>query len=255
MFRSLLRGVGWLLSVLVRVAFVLAVVGFAASFALGGLPADTGMGEALGDLGVPSDVGNIDALGDAGGGGIDGISDVGIQNDTDASDAPTVPASSTAELNGTRVEYLVHRYVNAERTERGKSNLTFDTDLRAVARYHSADMANRSYFSHVGPDGETLADRYRRFDYRCRVKTGTFQYATGGENILYTYYDAPVAMGNRTVEYDSPEELARGIVNGWMNSTSHRKNLLKPYWENEAIGVHIEQVDGRTRVYATQNFC
>ncbi len=255
MFRSLLRGVGWLLSVLVRVAFVFAVVAFAASFTLGGLPADTGVGEALDDLGVPSDAGNIDALDDAAGGSVGDAPDVGIQNDSDASDAPAVSASSTAELDGTELEYLVHRYVNEERAERGKSNLTLDTDLRAVARYHSADMANRSYFSHVGPDGETLADRYRQFDYQCRVKTGTFQYATGGENILYTYYDAPVAMGNRTIEYDSPEELARGIVNGWMNSTSHRKNLLKPYWEREAIGVHIEQVDGRTRVYATQNFC
>jgi uncharacterized protein YkwD len=250
MLRSLGRALAWVVSVLLRVAFVLAVVGFAASFALGGLPADTGVDEALGDLGLPTDIGDIEAFGDGG-----DIGDVGVRNDADASDAPSVPASSTAELNGTRVEYLVHRYVNAERAERGKSNLTFDTDLRAVARYHSADMANRSYFSHVGPDGETLADRYRRFDYQCRVKTGTFRYATGGENILYTYYDAPVAMGNRTVEYDSQKELARGIVNGWMNSTSHRQNLLKSYWEREAIGIHIEQTDGRTRVYATQNFC
>jgi uncharacterized protein YkwD len=250
MFRLLLQAVGWLVSVILRVAFVLAVVGFAAGFALGGLPADTGMGEALGDLGLPADIGDIEALGDVG-----SIGEVSLQNDSDTGDAPNVSASSTAELNGTRLEYLVHRYINAERAERGKSNLTFDTDLRAVARYHSADMAERNYFSHVGPDGETLADRYRRFDYRCRVKTGTFQYATGGENILYTYYDAPVAMGNHTVEYDSPKELARGIVNGWMNSTSHRKNLLKPYWEREGIGIHIERTNGRTRVYATQNFC
>jgi uncharacterized protein YkwD len=255
MLRSLGRALAWVVSVLLRVAFVLAVVGFAASFALGGLPADTGVSDALGDLGVPADIGNIDALGDAGGGSVGDIRDVGVRNDTDASAPPAVSASSTAELNGTELEYLVHRYVNAERAEHGESNLTFDTDLRAVARYHSADMANRSYFSHVGPDGETLSDRYRRFDYQCRVNTGTLQYATGGENILYTYYDAPVAMGNRTVEYDSQKELARGIVNGWMNSTSHRQNLLKSYWQREAIGIHIEQTDGRTRVYATQNFC
>jgi uncharacterized protein YkwD len=252
MLRSLFRAVAWLVSVLVRIVFVLAVVGLAAGFALGGLPADMGLSDALGDLGLPSDTGDIGALGAAGNGT---VGDASTHNDSSEGSVPTVPASSTADLNGTELEYLVHREVNEERAQRGESNLTFDTDLRAVARYHSADMADRSYFSHVGPDGATLADRYQRFDYRCRVETGTFQYATGGENILYTYYDAPVAMGNHTVEYDSPEELARGIVNGWMNSSSHRKNLLKPYWEREAIGVHVEQVDGRTRVYATQNFC
>ncbi|WP_049999241.1 CAP domain-containing protein [Halococcus sediminicola] len=254
MLRSLLRAVGWLLSVLVRVAFVVLVVAFAASVALGGLPADTGVDEALGDFDLPP-VGDIGALGAVDNKSAGAVGDIGARNDTGGADVPTIRASETGELDGTEIEYLVHRYVNEERAERGKSNLSFDTDLRPVARYHSADMANRSYFSHVGPDGETLADRYRRFDYQCRVKTDTFRYATGGENILYTYYDAPVAMGNHTVEYDSPEELARGIVDGWMNSTSHRENLLKPYWEREAIGVHIEQVDGRTRVYATQNFC
>ncbi|GAA0474529.1 CAP domain-containing protein [Halococcus dombrowskii] len=265
MFRWLFRTLGWLLSLLVRLAFVVAVVVFAASIAFGGLPVDGGVGDLLGDLGVPADVGDIGALGAADNDSASGVGGIGsiVDDEADGSggtagagtNASTVSASETSELNGTELEYLVHRNVNEERAERGKSNLSFDTDLRPVARYHSTDMANRSYFSHVGPDGETLADRYQRFDYQCRVKTGTLRYATGGENILYTYYDAPVSMDNRTVQYDSQEELARGIVNGWMNSTSHRKNLLKPYWENEAIGVHIEQIDGRTRVYATQNFC
>ena len=248
MFRSLFRALGWMVSVVLRVAFVVVVVGLAAGFALGGggLPADT---EELSEM-----VGSIDSLGDID--PLDEIGGIGAANGSDtASDAPSLPSSDTAELNGTELEYLVHREVNEERAERGRSNLSFDTELRSVARYHSADMANRSYFSHVSPNGETLTDRYQRFDYQCRVPTGTFRYATGGENILYTYYDAPVAMDNATVRYDSPEELADGIVNGWMNSTSHRENLLEPHWNREAIGVHIEETDGRTRVYATQNFC
>ena len=87
------------------------------------------------------------------------------------------------------------------------------------------------------------------------VQTGTVRSATGGETILYTYYDVPVTTGNETVRYETQEELARGIVDGWMNSTSHRENLLKPYWGREAIGIYIDQMAGRTRVYATQNFC
>jgi uncharacterized protein YkwD len=248
MLRSLGRALAWVLSVVLRVAFVVVVVGLVAGFALGGigLPGDT--------TELSEAVGAVDSLGDIG--ALGGVGSVGAANDSRAAnDAPSVPSSNTAELNGTRLEYLIHREVNEERAEHGRSNLSFDTELRAVARYHSADMARRNYFSHVGPDGETLADRYQRFGYQCRVKTGLFRYVTGGENILYTYYEAPVSMGNDTVRYESPEELARGIVNAWMNSTSHRKNLLKSYWEREAIGVYIEQTNGRTRVYATQNFC
>lgn len=245
MLRSLAGLLAWLLSVLFRVALVLAVVGLAAGFAFGvfDLP-----GEAIELTGGALGTGGVS---DSGG----GIGGLGAADESSAANASAVPSSNTTELNGTELEYLVHEQVNEERTERGRSKLTFDTDLRPVARYHSADMARRDYFSHVGPDGETLTDRYERFGYRCRVRSSTFQYATGGENILYTYYDAPVTTENDTARYDTPEKLARGIVDGWMNSTSHRENLLKPYWQREAIGIYIEETEGQTRVYATQNFC
>ena len=250
MLRWLVGAVGWVVSVVLRLAFVLAVVGLVAGFALGTPPtAIPGVNETLdtvGDL-VPVD----DAPGGLGG-AIDGRRN---GSTVDSAANRTVPSSNAADLNGTRLERLVHRGINERRAARGKSNLSFDTDLRSVARYHSADMAKRDYFGHVGPDGETPSDRYRKFGYRCRIPMGGLRYATGGENVLYTYYDAPVRIDNRTVRYDTQRELARGIVNGWMNSTEHRKNLLKPYWENEGIGIYIEQVDGRTRVYATQEFC
>jgi uncharacterized protein YkwD len=39
-----------------------------------------------------------------------------------------------------------------------------------------------------------------------------------------------------------------------MNSSGHRENILRPYWESEGIGVAIEDVNWETRVYAPQNF-
>lgn len=224
------RSVQWTVSLLARLVFVAAVVALVAGLAVGSADLPVGTG------GVDGIVG--DALGASG-----------------SEDIESVPASNGAGLNGTRLEYLIHNYTNRERAQHNRSNLTFDADLRPVTRYHSADMANRSYFSHVGPQGETLADRYDRFGYRCRVWTGGFSVATGGENILMTYYRSPVATEDGTERYSTPRELARAIVNGWMNSTDHRRNLLKPYWDREAIGIHIETTNGRTRVYATQNFC
>ena len=241
MLRSLARALAWVVSVVLRLAFVLAVVGLAAGFAVGAFDVPAGVTDV-------ADVGD-DGLGIADRDGAGALGNAGPTN------ATPVASSNTADLDGSELERLVHREVNEERTERGRSAVRFDTDLRPVARYHSADMARRDYFSHVGPDGETLTDRYERFGYRCRVRTSAFRYATGGENILYTYYDVPVTTGNESVRYETQEELARGIVDGWMNSTSHRENLLKPYWGREAIGIYIDQMAGRTRVYATQNFC
>ena len=254
MLRSLARLLAWVVSVTFRLAFVVAVVGLAAGFAFGGVDLPTSIDELSEDAREVGDAAGdgIDDLGRLG--GVSGVSGVD-EADADNASVPQVPRSDPSELNGTRIEYLVHEEINEERVEHNRSKLAFDTELRPVARYHSADMAERNYFAHVGPGGETLGDRYAMFNYRCRVPTGGFQYATGGENILYTYYDATVRMDDRSVRYDTPEELAEGIVNGWMNSTSHRENLLKPYWRQEAIGVYVERQDGRTRVYATQNFC
>lgn len=255
MFRWLVGAVGWVVSTVLRLAFVVCVVALAAGFAFGGLPSQPsdlgGMVENATGLDPFEDV---DELADV---GTVGVSDVAGDTGSvaDPGTNASVPSSNAGELNGTRLEYLVHEGINERRADRGLSNLSFDTGLRSIARYHSADMANRSYFAHVGPDGETVADRYEKFGYQCRVPMDGLRYATGGENILYTYYDAPVRMENRTVEYDTQEELARGIVNGWMNSTDHRENLLKPYWENEGIGVYIQEVDGQTRVFASQEFC
>ena len=50
----------------------------------------------------------------------------------------------------------------------------------------------------------------------------------------------------------SLESLAQATIRGWLNSRTHRENMLNSHWQTEAIGVEITD-DGR--VYATQNFC
>ncbi|PSP90466.1 CAP domain-containing protein [Halobacteriales archaeon QS_4_69_34] len=232
---SLAHRLGRLSAVALRVVVVLATVWLVAAVALGvvSLPADL---DALAD----------DTLGGTGEAPEMQVGGWQVSNGT---------GPDGTELNRTALEYRIHAYVNAERAERGLSNLSFATGLRPVARYHSADMANRSYFGHVGPAGETLSDRYRRFDYRCLVLADGFRVVTGGENVLMTYYGKRIDTSRGYERYETTDALARGIVSGWMNSTDHRENLLADYWRREAIGVAIDTENGRTEVYATQNFC
>lgn len=159
-------------------------------------------------------------------------------------------------LDRDEIEREVHRYINRERSRRGLSPLSYDMRLQEIARYHSEDMASELYFAHESPDGETMGDRYDRFGYECRVQISGDRYATGAENIAYTYADSNVRTESGLENYGNNETaIARGLVNQWMNSSGHRENILRSYWESEGIGVAIEDVNGETRVYATQNFC
>ena len=55
------------------------------------------------------------------------------------------------EYNAKEIEYLVHELTNLEREKYGLSQLTFDPEIRQIARGHSLDMAVREYFAHETP--------------------------------------------------------------------------------------------------------
>ncbi|QJY51119.1 CAP domain-containing protein [Pseudonocardia broussonetiae] len=109
---------------------------------------------------------------------------------------------------------------NAERADAGCGPLATDARLGAAAQGHAEDMSAQGYFDHVSRDG-------RRFDDRI----GAEGYPSpGGENI---------ARG---------QETAAEVVEGWMNSPGHRRNILD--CDFAAIGVGFDD-DGN---YWVQNF-
>ncbi|RYZ06049.1 MAG: hypothetical protein EOO24_11985 [Comamonadaceae bacterium] len=113
--------------------------------------------------------------------------------------------------------------LNAERARHGLQPLRADPELTAVARAHSHDMFDRAYFSHVSPEGKTLANRLRQ------AKVG---YLAAGENLAL----APTLSGAHQ---------------GLMNSPGHRANILRPQFGRVGIGVLDGGVHG---LMVTQNF-
>jgi|GEM_PF-1810266 len=173
-------------------------------------------------------------------------------DDQDDDQTETTTDETSDGFDRAAVERGIHEAVNDERAARGLNELSFDTELRDIARDHSRDMAERGYFSHTSPEGENFADRYADAGYTCRVDGSGNTYYTGGENIAQTWYDTPVRTDGGTDTYTTETELANAIVTQWMNSPGHRENILASQWENEGIGVYVTD-DGK--VYATQNFC
>ena len=114
--------------------------------------------------------------------------------------------------------------VNAERTKRGISALTLDSNVSSVATKKSQDMVNKNYFDHTSPTYGSPFDMMKQFG---------ISYRTAGENI---------AKGQKT-----PQE----VVTAWMNSEGHRKNILNPNFTNLGVGI---AKDSKGTTYWTQMF-
>lgn len=166
----------------------------------------------------------------------------------------TVPIITTPEFDAEKIESLIYTYTNEQRNQNGLSNLVSDNKLADIARSHSVDMANRSYFSHDSPEGIDPTQRGASAGYDCRKNYGGYYTYGLAENIaqnwLYTSY---MTEGIRTsYTWHTEESLAREIVDGWMNSAGHRENILTSTYDRIGIGIGISEDDA---VYATQNFC
>jgi uncharacterized protein YkwD len=143
----------------------------------------------------------------------------------------SLAAQTTDNEYESSVEQAIHEKVNRIRSDRGVESLTYSDDLAEVAAYHSQDMAENDYLSHTSPSGETMSDRYERFDLNCR---------RWGENILYNY------AGDM-----SPTAAAQQSVDQWMGSDGHRQNILSDSWTAQGVGAKIRSDE---RLYVTQNF-
>lgn len=165
---------------------------------------------------------------------------------------------STKPIDRERTEQLIHARVNGIRVTRNKNTLEYDTELRTIARAHSRDMAERDFFSHVNPDGETAADRYERHGYECKVEIRstafTTSYATCGENIAKTAINTHVRNTDGVRFVEDEGDVGTNVIRGWMESDGHRENLLKDHWEREGIGIYIDDSPDTTRIFVTQNF-
>ncbi len=108
-----------------------------------------------------------------------------------------------------------HRMQGADCGSRGvfapTAPLAMQPNLWCAARVHSKDMAERNFFDHVNPDGESPFDRMMKAGY---------SFFTAGENI---------AAGNDTAE---------ATMQQWMESDGHCANIMNPDFKEIGVGYH-----------------
>ena len=117
-----------------------------------------------------------------------------------------------------RQSFILH---NQKRKSHNLRQFCVSPTLQKVARAHARDMIQRDYFSHTtkgtSRDG---CDRVKNSGYR-------FRYC--GENIAY----GPGAKG-------SPGN----IMNAWMKSSGHRRNILNGKYREIGVGTYTGTFKG-----------
>jgi uncharacterized protein YkwD len=116
---------------------------------------------------------------------------------------------------------------NVNRTENNAPLLRRNTELDAAAKMKASDMTQRNYFAHFAPDGTTPWYFMRQAGY-------DFVYA--GENLAINY------------------TAAQEIDTAWMNSPTHRQNLLNKNFKEVGIATENGQYEGKETVYVVQMF-
>lgn len=127
-------------------------------------------------------------------------------------------------------EHRIWELTNQQRDKYHLPLLAYDEGLADLARLHSRNMQYYGFFDHKDQSGDWVSDRHRKY-YSHLILSSI------GENLARFYNTAKVY---------TPEE----IVEGWMNSPEHRKNMLDPDFTHLGVGV----VNSKSTLLATQNF-
>lgn len=135
---------------------------------------------------------------------------------------------SSVVVNIAEVERIAFALINEKRVAAGQEPLVWNDKLEQTAREHSQNMAEYQFFSHKGLDNKLVSDR--------ADDNGVGSWRAIGENIAFNRgFSDPTT---KTVEL-------------WLESPSHRRNMLSPDWKESAIGVAVAD-DGS--YYFTQVF-
>jgi len=140
-----------------------------------------------------------------------------------------IPVGAPAPSPSTRVGASAGKYgatearifdlINAERQHQGLPALVYNAQLDRMAKIQAENMAYFQKMAHVVPESQlpTLGDRARYVGY---------PFGRLAENVALGYPNAET------------------VVQGWMNSSGHRRNILDATVEETGIGIARSSAGG-----------
>ena len=132
--------------------------------------------------------------------------------------SPSSPLSASTSRYGA-TEARIFDLINAERRHQGLPALVYNAQLDRMAKIQAENMAYFQKMAHIIPESQlpTLGDRARYVGY---------PFGRLAENVALGYPNAETA------------------VQGWMNSSGHRRNILDGRVEETGIGIARSSAGG-----------
>ncbi|HEY2011393.1 MAG TPA: CAP domain-containing protein [Rhizomicrobium sp.] len=137
--------------------------------------------------------------------------------------APPVPPDPKTQM--VALEARIAALVEEERLKLDPKArpLAVDPELSRVARARAADMAEKNYLAHQGPDGATSASLLMREDAKWQGLLG--------ENLAAQHYTRQGGV--------SVEEFAHRFLDEWLKSPPHRDNMAFADYDHAGVGAAV----------------
>lgn len=157
-----------------------------------------------------------------------------------ASCLDTLPASTYQNASLAAWADLIYGGVNNARAQNGVALLVRSHGLDRIAQAQARDMALRHYFSHESPEGLMPWDRLLLADLKDMSGVVDLR---GVSDVAYNGVGENAAMG---------QESVGEVVNGWLGSTGHRRNMLDTIYTHVGTGVYYDPANYSMPVHVVQ---
>lgn len=116
---------------------------------------------------------------------------------------------------------------NKQRAANGVEPLSLNTNLSQAAAQKADFMFEKDYWAHFAPDGTTPWSF---------IKSANYEYLYAGENLAKGFTNSS------------------DVVSAWMNSPTHRENLLSAKYKDIGFGIREGRLTGEETVLVVQMF-
>ncbi len=130
---------------------------------------------------------------------------------------PGIASVYLVDFDEAEAEFLMLQAINTVRYRENLPLVAVDENLSRSCRRHALDMAQRDYFDHYTPEGQSPDDRARRLGVPNRVSENIGIIRTFGQGL---------------------DDVVNALMRGFLESEEHRANLLDPNVTHVGIGFY-----------------
>lgn len=140
---------------------------------------------------------------------------------------PSVSFFKNSDFMAAVLPSVLNNLTNEKRAGANLNQLKTNSLLEQAALLKTADMASKSYFAHTSPEGFTPWHWLSVSGYR---------YVIAGENLAVFFTDS------------------RDVTEAWMNSPTHRDNILRQGFTEIGTAVATGTYNGREAIFVAQYY-